>query len=84
MENKLKYKSGDKFYRIKNDKTIITYEVEVVYKVKGTAANKIYFTEEELDKYLKDNECFSDFSKIKELKIKMLEEELGIKLKEEN
>ncbi len=77
----MRYEVGKKFYKVDdkgNTKTIIV--TDVVYKLEGTLRK--YMSEKELEEFIEKNEIATDSEAMKRLKIKMLEEELNIKLKE--
>ena len=81
----MKYKNGEKFYRIcASNGKVSELSVEIVYKINGvTGGEGKYKNEEQFEKFIKENNITNDFEKIKAYKIGLLEKELGIKLKEE-
>lgn len=78
----MKYENGKKFYKLTKSGNIKEIVLEQAYILKGAEVRKKYCTDKDIDELIKREELIS-YEEAKILKIKKLEEELGIKLKEE-
>lgn len=79
----MKYENGKTLYRVGKDEKIVEVNIIPYYKVEGLKSGMgQYFNESELDEII-DKANLLEFEEIKQFKIKALEKELKIKLKEE-
>lgn len=77
----MKFEVGKKLYRIDDKGNTKTFVItDIVYKIDGTTRK--YMSEDDLDEFIRENEIVTDTEEVKRIKIKRLENELDIKLKE--
>lgn len=78
----MKYEDGTKLYKITKSGLVKEVVLRQAYIFKGADGRREYCIAENIDEVIK-KEKLMPYEEAKKTKIKLLEEELGIKLKEE-
>lgn len=79
----MEYKQGDKFYLIKKNGETAEFKIKnIVYTFEGLKTACKYMTEAQFEDFCASNNVVKDIEEVKRYKIRKLEEELGIRLKE--
>ena len=78
----MKYEDGKKFYKLTKSGKIKEVTLRQAYIFNGADGRRTYCTAKEIEEVIEKEELMT-YEEAKKMKITQLEEELGIKLKEE-